>query len=201
MICILLFCVSCNKKTPEQPDTPPPASEETAKPSTEPSPTPTPQQSAAKKPEKGTVLANFVTKIYDKEKSRTDNIKLAAKAVNGYTVNVGAQFSFNTVVGPRTAERGYQEATTLHVEGKKRGIGGGICQLSTTIYNAAQQAGMRITERHEHSHDVTYIADGKDASVVYGSQDMKFINTKDYPIVIQASVSGNESVSVSIVAG
>ena len=102
----------------------------------------------------------------------------------------GEIFSFNDVVGPRTAERGYKEAGTYVGNKIEPGIGGGICQVSTTIYRAAMKANLRSIERTNHSMAVGYAQPGLDATVSYGYLDYKFKNTYDFPIYIQGNTSG-----------
>lgn len=132
-------------------------------------------------------LATFSTK-YVNNAARTTNLRIAAGKMNGKVVMPGETFSFNSVVGPRTASRGYK-AAAIYSDGQVvNDVGGGICQVVSTLYNAAVQANMDITERRNHSFLPTYIGPGYDATVVYGSQDFKFKNTRDYPIKIVASV-------------
>ena len=120
----------------------------------------------------------------DHGKARMTNLKLAAKAIDGYVVKAGEEFSFNAVVGKRTKERGYQKAIT-YVNGEKvKDYGGGICQISTTLYNAALNAQLNVTERHEHGVEVPYIEKGKDATVDYENLDLKFQNPFDYSIML-----------------
>jgi len=135
------------------------------------------------------LLGTYTTK-YVNNPNRTINLQLAAAKMNGTVIVPGGTFSFNSVVGPRTASRGYK-AAAIYSEGTVvEDVGGGICQVVTTLYNAAIQANMNITERRNHSFMPTYIGPGYDATVAYGSQDFKFKNTRDYPIKIIASVEG-----------
>ena len=133
------------------------------------------------------LLGTYTTK-YINNPNRTTNLKLAASKMNGTVVVPGGTFSFNSVVGPRTASRGYK-AAAIYSEGTVvEDVGGGICQVVTTLYNAAIQSNMSITERRNHSFMPTYVGPGYDATVAYGSQDFKFKNTRNYPIKIIASV-------------
>ena len=133
------------------------------------------------------LLGTYTTK-YINNPNRTTNLQLAAAKMNGTVIVPGGTFSFNSVVGPRTASRGYK-AAAIYSEGTVvEDVGGGICQVVTTLYNAAIQANMDITERRNHSFMPTYVGPGYDATVAYGSQDFKFKNTRDYPIKIIASV-------------
>lgn len=102
----------------------------------------------------------------------------------------GETFSFNTVVGKRTIEAGYKDAP-IYQDGKVvDGLAGGICQISTTLYNAVLFANLDIVERRNHQFVPSYASAGRDATVVYGSIDFKFKNTRSYPIKIVCSVSG-----------
>ncbi len=125
------------------------------------------------------------------------NIVLAAQAVDSKTIMPGGTFSFNAIVGERTPERGFEDGLMFDQGQIVRGTGGGICLVSTGLYNAALQAGLTITERHGHSGVVTYAAPGCDASVVYGSEDMQFVNTTAQPIIIKTTI-GQDQVLVSL---
>ncbi len=144
-------------------------------------------------------LSRYSTGIYDYTPGRLKNLEIACKAVEGYVIEPGAEFSFNEVVGPRTPEKGYMEATIFIGEEHEKQYGGGICQLSTTLYQAALAAGFEITERHEHSLPVDYIEDGMDATIYYGSLDFRFINTSQYPVVLSAMLA-DDMVTVSMTA-
>lgn len=116
------------------------------------------------------------------------NIILAAQSVDGVMVPSGSTFSFNKTVGERTTERGYQDGLMFDQGQIVRGTGGGICLVATGLYNAALQAGLDVRERHAHSGVVSYAAPGCDASVVYGSQDMQFVNTTGQTLVIKTRI-------------
>ena len=112
-----------------------------------------------------TVLASYTTEYDPSNESRTHNIQLASDKINGTLIKPGAQFSFNDVVGERTAEAGYDDAPVM-IDGKLvPGIGGGICQVSSTIFNTALLSGMNIIERTPHFEPVGYIQAGRDATV------------------------------------
>lgn len=99
------------------------------------------------------------------------------------------------MVGEPTTENGYQEASVIIDQKTQRGIGGGNCQVSSTLYNAVLNVpGLVVVERHEHGKDVTYVPEGKDAAVSYGSLDLKFRNDLDYDVMIQASTDNNSIV-------
>jgi vancomycin resistance protein YoaR len=134
---------------------------------------------------------------YVNNANRTTNLRLASNAINGTVLMPGETFSFNSTVGPRTAARGYKEAA-IYADGTVTdGIGGGICQVVTTLYNATIQADLEITERRNHTFVPSYANPGYDATVAYGSQDFKFTNSRSYPIKIVSSVE-NGYCTVSI---
>lgn len=135
------------------------------------------------------VISCYATVPYGSP-GRLHNIRLSTATINNTIVVPDAIFSFNEVVGPRTMERGYQMAPVLM--GGRRGMapGGGVCQVSTTLYNAALEAGMEILERHPHSLIVRYVPVGRDASVLYGYADMKWRNTLRDPVIVKGGVSG-----------
>lgn len=145
-----------------------------------------------------TILGAYSTKLLDKSKSRLKNINLAIEQVNKVVLSPGEAFSFNETVGPRLQSRGFQKARILIRKEKVMGYGGGICQLSTTIYNSALGAGLEIVERHEHENEIGYVRLGDDATVSYPDLDLKIKNNKDVPIKIQSEISENE-VTVKIV--
>lgn len=136
------------------------------------------------------LLGTYSTKYSASNTDRTTNLKLAASKINGTVVMPGEIFSYNKVVGKRTIAAGYKNAAIYQDGGVTDGLGGGICQISTTLYNAAIDAGMLIEERRNHMFVPSYAQAGKDATVVWGSTDFKFENRRDYPIKIEASVSG-----------
>ena len=122
--------------------------------------------------------------------NRTTNLRLAANKINGTVVMPGEVFSYNKVVGARTIAAGYKEAP-IYVSGRvEDGLGGGICQITTTLYNAVVYANLEIVERSNHQFVPSYVGASRDATVVYGAIDFKFKNNRDYPIKIMCSVSG-----------
>ena len=136
------------------------------------------------------LLATFSTRFDGSNYNRNTNIKLAAKKVNGTVILPGEKFSFNTIVGSRTIEAGFKEGTA-YVGGKVvPDVGGGVCQVSSTIYNTALLANMQIVERSNHMFTKGYVAASRDATVYYGSLDFRFKNTRKYPIKVVASASG-----------
>jgi|BioPla2DNA2_1021312.scaffolds.fasta_scaffold00485_7 vancomycin resistance protein YoaR len=155
-------------------------------------PMPTAESTPTDKPKNPNEISSYATTIYDKNEHRVNNIKIAAEDLNHTVIEAGEVFSFNETVGKRTKEKGYEEAPILVSGEKSKGTGGGVCQVSTTLYNAAVDADLEILERHSHSKEVSYVPEGKDAAVVYGSKDMRFKNTKKYPIEILITVSEDE---------
>ena len=146
-------------------------------------------------------IASFSTKIYSSDSARQNNINITCNTLNGTVVKVGDTFSFCNTVGQATSDKGYQKADIFDKNGnKKKGLGGGNCQISTTLYNALLAVpSLEVTERHEHSNYVPYIEKGKDAAVAYGSYDLKFVNNSDNDIKINCSSDG-KSVAVSLIA-
>lgn len=136
------------------------------------------------------LLGNFTTKYDASNTSRTTNLNLAAAKVNGTILSPGEEFSYNKIVGERTIAAGYKEAKIYSAGQVIDGLGGGICQISSTLYNAVIFANLEITERHNHQFVTSYVPAGRDATVVYGAKDFKFKNNRTYPIKILFSVSG-----------
>ena len=135
------------------------------------------------------LLASYSTNYATSNKDRTTNLRLAAEKINGTVVMPGEIFSYNAVVGKRTIAAGYKEAAIYQDGEVTSGLGGGICQISTTLYNAAIAANMEIESRRNHMFVPSYSEPGKDATVVWGSTDFKFKNRREYPVKIEASVS------------
>lgn len=141
-----------------------------------------------------TVTSNFNPGLV----GRTTNVKLACDFCNDMILNPGDEFSYNGAVGPRTYERGFKDATVYVSGTTEEGVGGGICQVSSTIYSAALHADLKIVERHNHSYMITYVPLGEDATVVYGSKDFRFQNNTDYPIKIRVTY-GKNTMTVSLI--
>lgn len=136
------------------------------------------------------VLGEYTTKVGGTA-ARRSNVKLSAASINGYVMNTGDVFSYNGVVGQRTAARGYQPAPA-YVQGETVDeIGGGICQTSSTLYYACLLANLEITERYAHRYIPTYITAGMDATVSWGGPDYKFTNDTNYPIKIVTKYENN----------
>ncbi len=142
-------------------------------------------------------LSNFTTKYDASNTNRTTNLRLASNKINGTVVLPGDTFSYNKVVGKRTIENGYKEAAIYENGQVVDGVGGGICQISSTLYNAVVIANLGIVQRSNHMFTTTYADPSRDATVVYGSVDFQFKNTRKYPIKLVSSVnSGIASISV-----
>lgn len=140
---------------------------------------------------KETEIANFSSSIYDKDENRVYNIKLAISKLDGTIVKANEEFSFNNTLGPMGETEGYKEAVGFDAKGKEiKVFGGGMCQISSTLYNAALIAGLEITERHPHSRRVYYVPKDKDATVFYNSLDLKFKNNQSNDIKIYATTDG-----------
>jgi len=136
------------------------------------------------------LLATFSTKYQASNKNRTTNLILAANKVNGTVLLPGEEFSYNKTVGERTVAAGFKMAATYSGGKVVDGLGGGICQISSTLYDAVVMANLDITQRRNHQFVTSYVGGGRDATVVWGSQDFKFKNTRKYPIRITATVQG-----------
>lgn len=134
------------------------------------------------------LLSTFSTRYDASNGSRTTNLKLAANKINGVVVMPGETFSYNKTLGKRTSEAGYKDAAGYAGGKVVQTIGGGICQISSTLYDAVLYANLDIVERHNHAFQTSYVGVGKDATVVYGALDFKFKNTRNYPITIKAVV-------------
>lgn len=142
-------------------------------------------------------LSTFTTYYNEGEVSRSSNVKLAAKKVNGTVLNCGDVFSFNQVVGKRSYENGFKDAKIFLSDKVVDGTGGGICQVSSTIYPAVLYSDLKIVERRNHNFVVSYAKSGVDATVVYGSIDFKFQNNLQNPIRIKATaVNGAMTVEI-----
>lgn len=155
-----------------------------------------PEKDVDERKEQYQILSTFTTQA-DPSGNRGENIRLACEALNGMIVEAGEEFSFNDATGPRTTEKGYLPATAYQNGVAVQEPGGGVCQVSTTLYNAVIQAGLKSTERHAHSYEPTYVTPGNDATVSYGGPDFKFVNNSDDAVGILASFENGE-VKISI---
>jgi vancomycin resistance protein YoaR len=143
------------------------------------------------------VIASFSTSLRGRTRSQTFNVSLALAALNGAVIAPGQEFSFNRAVGPWTVDRGYRKAPVSYSGERALDWGGGVCQASTTLYNAALVAGLPIRERHRHFWPARYVPPGQDAAVAYPNIDLRFRNSLDRPLRIAARVEG-ESVVVEL---
>ncbi|MFJ5763020.1 VanW family protein [Neobacillus sp. NPDC093182] len=136
-------------------------------------------------------IGRYITSFNPRNKKRSVNIKLAVEAINNHVVFPGETFSFNKVVGKRTSEKGYEKAKVIVRGEYAEDIGGGICQVSSTLFNAVDSAGLKIVQRFSHSRHVPYIPPGRDATVSWYGPDFEFKNMYNQPILIQARTVGN----------
>ena len=144
-----------------------------------------------------TYLRSRFTTYFTYVKERVENIKLASKYLSGTVVNENEEFSFNNVVGERSEERGFLKAKIILDGEFTDGVGGGVCQVSTTVYNALLLGGVKITEHHPHSLQVGYVEPSFDAMVSYGFSDLKFYNDTGGLIFISVKTTDN-SITVSV---
>ena len=140
--------------------------------------------------------ASFTTTYYNSGANRCYNIDRAASALNGVTVGIGETFSFNNVVGPRTEKSGYKTSKVILDGNYTEGVGGGVCQVSTTLYNALLLAGF-VPKASQHSLISGYVKAGFDAMVSYGVADLTFTNNTEHPIYIGA-VTNNKSITFTV---
>lgn len=134
-------------------------------------------------------LSSFSTSFKSSNSNRSTNIRLCASKINGVVLMPGETFSFNSTVGKRTPEAGYKEAPA-YLNGKTiMDYGGGICQVSSTLYNAVLYSNLEITERYNHGYQPSYVKSGLDATVSWGGPDFKFTNNRNYPIKIMTDTS------------
>lgn len=142
-------------------------------------------------------LATFTTRYDVSDVDRSTNLQIACQKINGKVVLAGETFSYNQTLGPRTSAAGYKNGKIYSGGEVVDGIGGGICQISSTLYNAVLMANLDVVERRNHQFVTSYVPAGRDATVVYGVTDFKFKNTRQYPVRIVASAK-NGIATVSI---
>lgn len=135
-------------------------------------------------------LVSYTTTFNTSNATRTNNLLLAVKNINGTVVGPGEVFSYNDSVGPRTQQTGFQDAIIYVNNRMRKDVGGGICQASSTLYNCVLLANMPIVERHAHSLPVHYVPAGRDATVAWGGDDFRFRNNTSKPIIVKAVASG-----------
>lgn len=136
------------------------------------------------------MLSKFSTSFTSSNSNRSTNIRLAAQKINGTVLMPGETFSYNQVVGKRTAAAGFKPAPAYFGGEVVQEYGGGICQVSSTLYNAVLYANLEITERTNHGFKPSYVTPGLDATVSWGGPDFKFTNNRDYPVRISCDTSG-----------
>lgn len=141
------------------------------------------------------LIASFSTQFDYSQKDRNRNIKIAADSLKGYVIKPGETFSFNSVVGLRSEEEGYKKAMVIINNSFVPDWGGGVCQVSTTLYNTALLADMEIVERREHSRPVKYVLPGRGATVAYGLIDLRIRNPMAKPIIIWNKV-GKDNLTI-----
>lgn len=135
-------------------------------------------------------LSSFNTSFGSSNASRSANISLASQRLDGVVLMPGETFSYNQTVGQRTKAAGFREATAYSNGEVVQEVGGGICQVSSTLYNAVLYANLEIVERTNHGYKPSYVKPGLDATVSWGGPDFKFKNNRDYPIRIKTDTSG-----------
>jgi len=118
------------------------------------------------------------------------NMLLAAKAIDGTVISSGEEFSFNRIVGPRTAERGYVESTSIYGNSWVPDVGGGVCRTATLLHNAVTKAGLEVLERNNHGLPVSYATPGEDAAVTWGALDYRFVNNLKYSLKVSIEREG-----------
>ncbi|MDO7788701.1 VanW family protein [Desulforamulus aquiferis] len=136
------------------------------------------------------LLGSYTTQFDPSNVNRTYNVSVAAAALDGQIISPHEIFSFNDIVGPRSTEGGYKNAPIIVNNELVDGLGGGVCQVSTTLYNAVLLANLQLVERTNHSIPIPYVPIGRDATVVFDLIDFKFKNSTDYWLYIQSYVSG-----------
>ena len=144
------------------------------------------------------MIAYAVTNASSSSSNRLSNIRLALQLINGTRLAPGETFSFNDTVGKRTTERGFKLATAYSSGEVTEDVGGGICQVSTTLFNAVVKADMQIDERHNHSLTVAYVDKGKDAAVNWKSQDLKFTNTSEDDVYLVCVLTDDKRVRIGV---
>jgi vancomycin resistance protein YoaR len=148
-------------------------------------------------PKELTLRSEFITYFRSSSLERKNNIKVATRSLNKTFVDVFGEFSFNKTVGPRTESRGYKNSKIIVGGQFVEGVGGGVCQVSTTLYNALILSGLNVTEFHPHSLPVSYVSPSFDAMVSFGFADLKFVNDTHNPIIIYAFAT-DEYVKIQI---
>lgn len=144
------------------------------------------------------LIAQFKTSARSSSDNRLTNLRLATRTLNGMCIEPGEVFSFNGTLGPRTRAKGYKGAPALSSGSHSSSVGGGVCQVATTLFNAVARSGLEIVERSPHSIPSTYVAIGLDATVNWPDLDFRFKNSSEYPIYISAKVTPSKHVYCAI---
>ena len=144
------------------------------------------------------VLSSFETDFSKKPRSRIPNITTAARYLNGVIIGPGQIFSFNHVVGPRTEERGFRNAPVIVADELEPGLGGGVCQVASTLFAAAMLGGLDIVERRSHSRPSGYAPLGLDATVIYPEVDLRLRNSYDTPLMLHAFLPNGRVLRVEL---
>lgn len=148
-----------------------------------------PAAAASQQETAGTVISSYTT-YYETGVPRALNIQVAVSRLNGTVVQPGTEFSFSSTILPRTTANGYVLGPAYSNGEVIQSVGGGICQVSSTLYAAMLTGSVPASERHAHSMPVAYLPEGMDATISGNWLDLKFVNQQAYPILIQASASG-----------
>lgn len=138
------------------------------------------------------MIASFATPLEGRSEAQDHNARISGNKLNGVIIPAGAQFSFNDTIGPWSRDRGYKRAPVSYSGQLIDAWGGGVCQMSTTLYNSALLAGFPIEERNAHHYAPNYISPGRDAAVAYPNIDLRFKNTLDVPVTIKVRFDGGQ---------
>ena len=142
-------------------------------------------------------LVGTYTTVYGGDPNRIHNVQLVARLIDRHVIAPGATFSFNDTTGERTAAKGFREAPVIINGELQTGLGGGVCQVSTTVFNAAYEAGLKITARTNHALYISHYPLGRDATVNYPDTDLKFVNDTPHWLLVRTFV-GASSLTVSL---
>lgn len=146
------------------------------------------------------IVSSFTTSVADQDAGVHANIALASSKLNGYEIPAGAVFSFNSTVGEASAANGYRQGRVLYADTVAYEPGGGVCQVSSTLFNALLLAGCTIIERHRHNQPVRYVQPGLDATIRYGKKDLRMKNPHGFPLYIYTEINAS-SLNIVIRAG
>lgn len=145
-------------------------------------------------------LSTFSTTFDKTDENRNTNLQLSMAGIDNVILMSGEEFSFNQTLGERTYDKGYKDATIVYANTYSTGIAGGICQTSTTLYNAVVESGLDINERWSHTLKVPYVEPGMDAMVNYGTNDLKFSNNYDAPVIINTEYVNSGEIKITILS-